>query len=173
MRQKKSIFTVPNLLSLSRIPFAILLAYGIFTHNFAVMAVSAILAALSDTLDGNIARHWHIKTKFGAELDIVCDKVYLLSAVIALIIADYAPLWQLLLLGVKDVILVLGSLYLFAIGRFQWKRITSKFWGKATTALQFVSVIALIVYPLLWPYLLALTVISSAFALYHYRKRLL
>ncbi|HLC65985.1 MAG TPA: CDP-alcohol phosphatidyltransferase family protein [Candidatus Nanoarchaeia archaeon] len=169
---ESKIFTIPNLLSLSRIPLAILLVYGIFTGNPALMAVSAILAALSDMLDGNIARYYNHVTKLGARLDIVCDKVFLLLAVIALIIANYAPYWQLLLLGSKEIIVVVGSLYLYLKGNFTWQKVSSKFWGKANTALQFIAVFSLVVFPLLWPYLLALTVISSVIALYQYRKRL-
>ena len=173
MLGKNNIFTLPNVLSLSRIPLGLIFAYGLWARNFTVIAVSAILAGLSDTADGNAARYWNKVTRLGAELDIICNKFFMLCAVVALILAKYAPAWQIVLLGLKDIVMVAASAVMYLGGKFAWKKVEAKAWGKAATALQFISLAALIVLPKLFPYLLALTLIATVFTFYQYRSRML
>lgn len=49
-----------------------------------VAIVVFILAAITDTLDGYLARKWHVESKFGRIMDPFCDKVLIIGAFVYL-----------------------------------------------------------------------------------------
>src|ERR1700737_751513 len=69
---------LPNALSLSRIPIAVFFVL-IFTPSnptsFWLCISALVLAAISDFLDGKLARAWNVSTDTGCFLDGLCDKV--------------------------------------------------------------------------------------------------
>ena len=72
------ILTLPNLLSFLRIPMAFLFYYFYNWGNgtgVILAAVTLLVSALTDLLDGKIARHFHQVSEFGKILDPVADKV--------------------------------------------------------------------------------------------------
>lgn len=107
------------------------------------------LAVLSDVIDGYIARARREKTKAGAILDPLADKLLLISAFICLYAVDSLPggirfpLWFVLIVVSRDLIILLGSgiIYLFQ-GDLE---VSPTKWGKATTFFQVLSIIALLV----------------------------
>ncbi|HJN37987.1 MAG TPA: CDP-diacylglycerol--glycerol-3-phosphate 3-phosphatidyltransferase [Gammaproteobacteria bacterium] len=77
---------LPNILSLFRIasvPFILLFLYAGETYYFYAF-VLFLMAAISDWLDGLIARHWDGLTDFGSWIDPVADKCLVLGVLIAL-----------------------------------------------------------------------------------------
>lgn len=141
-----------------------LIALGIF-----------LLAVVSDLIDGYIARARKQKTKAGAILDPLADKFLLMSAFICLYkIGDQFlpfnfPLW--LVVGVisRDVILLLGSMIIQLVnGQLI---IAPTLWGKATTFFQVFCVIGLLLQiessSVLWGVTILLTVISALGYIYN------
>lgn len=82
------IFTFPNFLSFLRIPMAFLF-YHFYNWNnlkgllFAVFIL--LLSAVTDLLDGKIARHFHQVSEFGKILDPVADKITQASFILCLL----------------------------------------------------------------------------------------
>lgn len=78
---------VPNLLSLARIAltplFLVLFLGGTFTTQFAAALLFSALA-ISDWLDGHIARRYGLTSRFGQYIDPLADKVLVLGAFAAL-----------------------------------------------------------------------------------------
>lgn len=72
------------------------------------------LAAVSDAIDGYIARRYHQKSELGAYLDPIADKALLISALV-LLSRDHGeafeqlPLWFAVLVISRDVILLVGA----------------------------------------------------------------
>lgn len=137
-----------------------------------------MFAVFSDALDGYIARTCNQKTDVGAILDPLADKILLVSAFVCLFqegqkfpVLNF-PAWFIVAVISRDVMLVVGAVLIFM---FHGKiGIGVSFWGKATTFLQVVSVIGLL---LQWPWTkifwyaaFALTVISG---LDYFRKGLI
>lgn len=112
-------------------------------HRFLAL-VSFALCAISDGIDGYIARRYHQRSELGAILDPLADKLLLVSAVI-LLSYDHAPhlprlpLWLVVTILSRDLLLLLGALVIQMVaGRL---RVQPRLLGKLATVLQMVTVI--------------------------------
>jgi cardiolipin synthase len=105
--------SIPNIITLIRIVlipwFAILLINGSFNQALWVFAG----AAVSDGLDGLIARWFSQKTRLGSFLDPIADKLLLSTAYVALAVLKEIPVWLSVIVISRDVIIVLGVSVLF------------------------------------------------------------
>jgi CDP-diacylglycerol--glycerol-3-phosphate 3-phosphatidyltransferase len=120
-----------------------------------VALIIFLLAIVSDAIDGYIARSRRQKTRAGAILDPLADKALLLTAFIFLYrtskayLAVKLPLWFLLVVISRDIIILVGCAILLATQKD--KEITPTWWGKLTTFFQMFTVIAIILeYPKAW-----------------------
>lgn len=105
--------SIPNFLTMIRIVlipwFAILLINGSFNQALWVFAG----AAVTDGLDGFTARWFSQKTRLGALLDPIADKLLLSTAFITLAIMKEIPVWLSVIVISRDVVIVLGVGILF------------------------------------------------------------
>lgn len=102
-------WTVPNLLTYLRLfalPVFVVLHLG-GRPGWALVVFLA--AALTDSLDGLLARLLDQRTKLGAFLDPVADKLLTGAALIVLFVEGEAPLWMLLLVAFRDGSMALGA----------------------------------------------------------------
>jgi len=129
---------LPNYITLARIvliPFFInLMIYGYYRSALAVF----VAACVTDALDGLIARITNSKTELGALLDPIADKLLILSAFVTLVLLNMLPVWLVIIVVSRDVILVLGSLVIYFLGHDLKGR--PSFIGKATTVFQLLVV---------------------------------
>jgi len=105
---RKEILTIPNGITGIRalaIPF-FLWAY-ISLDNVLLALVILTVGAMSDYVDGKVARALNQESALGAMLDPAIDRAYIAATVIALVIKDVVPLWMLLLLIGRDLWLAL------------------------------------------------------------------
>jgi cardiolipin synthase (CMP-forming) len=106
---------LPNLISLGRlllVPLAIsLILDGRYWAAFWVFVV----AGISDALDGFIAKHFDRRTRLGALLDPLADKVLLVSVYVTLGIAGQIWAWLVVLVVFRDVMIVGGFLLIQTI----------------------------------------------------------
>ncbi|HHQ49142.1 MAG TPA: CDP-alcohol phosphatidyltransferase family protein [Acidobacteria bacterium] len=134
--------TVPNfitLLRLAMIPFFILALAG---HDFLLAMVIFVLAGLSDSLDGFLARALDMRSVFGAYLDPIADKLLLSTAYVGLTInqgqAVVIPVWLTILALSRDILIVVVALVLYLAAGV--RRFPPSIWGKLTTFLHVVTV---------------------------------
>jgi cardiolipin synthase len=129
---------LPNYITLGRIvliPFFInFMIYGYYGAALAVFAA----ACVTDALDGMIARITNQKTELGAFLDPMADKLLIISAFVTLVLLGMLPVWLVIIVVSRDVILVLGSMVIYFSGH-EFKARPSLI-GKVTTVLQFIVV---------------------------------
>ncbi len=106
---------LPNLLTITRILllpfFAVTLIYG--EYGYALMVYAA--AAISDILDGQIARITKQITYFGSILDPVADKFFLLTSFILMTAYGLIPKWFTIVVISKDLIVVTGCFILYFV----------------------------------------------------------
>ncbi|MBI2524890.1 MAG: CDP-diacylglycerol--glycerol-3-phosphate 3-phosphatidyltransferase [Candidatus Rokubacteria bacterium] len=116
--------------------FVTLLVYRRATAAFVVFC----LASLTDLLDGYIARTHGQKTRLGAFLDPLADKLLLTSAFVTLTYLRVIPFWITAVVVSRDLILTVGVLVIHISGGTVHPAPT---WlGKASTALQMATVLA-------------------------------
>ncbi len=90
---RSELLTVPNLLSLSRVPLAAVLCWAITAEWWLVGLVTFAIAAFTDWLDGWWARKFNQLTAVGRALDPLTDKVLIASAFIFLIPTNAGAEW--------------------------------------------------------------------------------
>ena len=114
--------------------------------RFTAIAVF-LLAALSDGLDGYVARRYNQRSSLGVILDPIADKGLLLSGIITLSISNWSqvdphygkfPAWFPVLVITRDVVIVSGSLLLHVLnGKV---RVRPSWTGKVATVLQMAAI---------------------------------
>jgi len=102
-----------------------------------------ILAAITDSLDGYIARKQQLVTKFGKVVDPVADKLLISGALIAFVSLDEISLWAAILIIGRE-FAVTG---LRVIAAKDGVIISASIWGKIKTTIQITAVIAVIADP--------------------------
>ena len=142
---------LPNALSLARIVLAPFLMALLIAKSgpYTVAAASLFLAAaLTDWLDGRIARHTNQVSTLGQLLDPVADKLLIVAALIALVQVGRAPAWMVVLMVGRE-IAVTG---LRAVAAAQGVIIVASDFGKAKMVAQVVAVTLLILaaHPAVW-----------------------
>lgn len=116
---------------------------GVEWHRAAAIVTFGI-AALSDGLDGYIARRYNQRSQLGAILDPLADKLLLVSGVILLSLNNrpflpQTPLWLVGMIVGRDVLLLLGFLVIYyTCGRVTVQPILI---GKIATVLQMICVL--------------------------------
>jgi cardiolipin synthase (CMP-forming) len=100
--------TIPNLLTLIRILLTPVMIWLLLDSRLNYALVVFFIAGLTDGLDGLIARLFHQKTKLGAYLDPLADKLLLVSSFILLGHLRLVPVWLSLVVVSRDVIILLG-----------------------------------------------------------------
>ncbi|MCL2881354.1 MAG: CDP-alcohol phosphatidyltransferase family protein [Coriobacteriia bacterium] len=128
---KRQVYTVPNLITLIRflmvpLAFSVLIGGG---HDILAFVLFAVAGA-SDFLDGQIARRTNQVSELGKLIDPFVDRFLIAAGLIGLYIVGRIPLWILVVLIARDLILLVGTipLHYFGVGR-----IDVLFAGKTTT----------------------------------------
>src|SRR3977135_1284571 len=108
------IFTVPNQLTFLRrryIPFFII---SIHYRRYDIALAVLIVAALTDALDGLLARSLNQKTALGAYLDPIADKLLLSSSFLVLALEGQMRWWLTILVLSRDVLILVTAAVIFA-----------------------------------------------------------
>ncbi|RKS73639.1 cardiolipin synthase [Actinomadura pelletieri DSM 43383] len=100
------IFTVPNSLSLARLVGVPLFLWLVLIEADWWALGLLVFAGLSDWLDGKVARILNQTSKLGMMLDPAADRLYILATLIGLTIREIIPLWLVVLLVAREVVIV-------------------------------------------------------------------
>jgi phosphatidylglycerophosphate synthase len=131
-----------------------------------------IAAAVSDVLDGFLGRATHTTTHLGRVLDPIADKVFVLGACLTLILDGSLAWGELILLGLRDLAVILRGSWVLVRGR--WSEASGSrptVLGKLTTVLQFLALAALLLWGELPVALFLATVMLSGLAGVQYLLR--
>lgn len=139
-----ALWWIPNGLSLLRLTLG--LAFPVVPSNWRLPVIA--IAALTDFLDGFLARRWNAGSDTGRWLDPLADKVFVL-ALLATLLAEGAisPVWAAAILA-RDVAVTAAVIVVLRRGqRRDWNSMRPRWLGKLTTALQFVLLLLLVINP--------------------------
>ncbi|OZG64161.1 CDP-diacylglycerol--glycerol-3-phosphate 3-phosphatidyltransferase [Bifidobacterium hapali] len=133
--------TVPNMISLLRI-ISIPIIAGLVSHHHMIEALIVLaISAISDGVDGILARLLNQVSKVGQILDPIADRLLILCSVLALGIAGIIPWWMIIIVGLRDLMMGIEVLWL---AQHDYGPLPVNFVGKAGTAMLMISITALI-----------------------------
>jgi cardiolipin synthase len=133
-------FTVPNQLTFLRLGFLPLyLALVIDDHYKWALAV-LLLAAVSDALDGWLARHLNQRTALGAYLDPIADKLLLSSSFLVLSLKGKIVWWLTIVVLTRDVFMLTAAVVIILV--VGYRPFPPTVYGKLTTFFQILLVFA-------------------------------
>ena len=129
---------LPNYITLARIVLAPFFVGLMIYHHYRFAVVVFLVACLTDALDGMLARLTHTQTDLGAFLDPIADKLLIVSAFVTLALLKILPVWLVMVVVSRDLILVLGSMVIYFTGHEFIAR--PSLIGKTTTVFQLLVV---------------------------------
>ncbi len=125
------VVTIPNILSFARLLGVPVFLWLILVPKADGWAIALlVVAGATDWLDGYLARKWHQITRVGQLLDPIADRLYILATLIGLLLRDIIPLWLVVVLVGRDVVM---GVVLFILKRRGITGLPVHFIGKAAT----------------------------------------
>src|SRR5580658_159892 len=169
------LLNLPNFLTLCRLGLIPIFLSLLARHHYTYALYVFVAAAVTDGLDGTVARWFDSRTELGAFLDPFADKLMLLSAFVLLTINGDLPGYLLSVVLIRDIVIVVGYLM---ISFFTGERVPVRpsYLGKLSTFMQLACVIAVLARvgnyrPGGFNALLLLTVAVTAASFVHYMYR--
>ena len=135
-------WTVPNQITFLRFVLLPIFLICLFYQRYGWALVLLVIAALTDALDGLLARWLNQKSELGSFLDPLADKFLLSGAFLVLAFRGVLGWWLTILVLARDVIiLATGVVILLVVGR---RTFPPSIYGKLTTGLQILLVLEVI-----------------------------
>jgi cardiolipin synthase len=165
---------IPNSLTILRILLIPVFVGLLIYERYGSALVVLLVAALTDALDGTIARVANQRTPLGAILDPLADKLLLTSGFVTLSVLHLIPLWVAILIVSRDIIITTGALLIRLTDSEM--DMSPTLLGKGTTLFQVVYMILVVIWkaqqwdlrtlqPLLI-FMVSLTIVSGFHYLY-------
>ena len=140
------IWTIPNMLTIFRVLLVPVFVFFLLGEGSGVRLTALIIfavAAITDYLDGRIARSLNQRSEFGNFADPLADKLLVAAALITFVFIPETriPLWAVLLILAREVLIT--WLRISAIRRNE--PIETSLWGKSKTAAQMVTIVVVLI----------------------------
>ena len=165
MTSRRTLGSLPNLLSCSRL----VLAAGFVATGGAEVRVGLIgVAAMTDFLDGWLARRVHATSRWGALLDPLADRVFVLTVVGTFLFSGLLSTPAYFILLMRDFATAIGFLVAQAIPWLRPVKFTARILGKVVTVLQLFTLAAVLGAPRTVPLLLGAVAIASVLSIADY-----
>ena len=98
--------SIPNLITLGRILLVPVVVWAIIYGELWLAFVLFLAAGVSDAVDGYLAKRFDMASELGAYLDPLADKTLIVSIYVTLGIAGKIPLWLVILVVSRDIMIV-------------------------------------------------------------------
>jgi len=134
-----NLLTLPNILSLLRLP----LALAFFQGNIPLRIAAIIIAGLTDLLDGFLARRFGQSSRLGTILDPLTDKLFVLTALVVFVFENRLSMPEALTMLSRDFAVVIFGAYLLLKDAFSLYKIEAIWCGKVFTTLQLFALLSL------------------------------
>lgn len=142
---KKEILSIPNIMGYFRIALLPFIAYGILNNLYVLQIVLLLISALTDFLDGKIARRFNMVTELGKALDPVADKLTLCILFGCLMFKnEYARVIAIVMLIKEFYMLVMQLVLKHRCGKTSG---SAKWYGKICTASLFLTLALFLIVP--------------------------
>ncbi|KAH7922632.1 hypothetical protein BV22DRAFT_1070143 [Leucogyrophana mollusca] len=109
---RENIYTIPNLLTVSRILACPVLGWAILHDDFYLATGLLVYAGLSDAADGYLARRFNMRSVVGTILDPAADKTLMTTLTVTLAVKGLLPIWLAGVIIGRDVLLSLSAFWI-------------------------------------------------------------
>jgi cardiolipin synthase (CMP-forming) len=109
--------SIPNLITLARIILVPVVVWAMASGQMYAAFLLFLAAAISDGVDGFLAKRFGMTTVLGAYLDPLADKVMIVSIYVTLGITAVIPLWIVILVVSRDIMIVGAIILSWLVGR--------------------------------------------------------
>lgn len=159
---------IPNLITTIRFILIPVFGYALYNGYIAESIALFFLGGLTDILDGYIARKFNMITAWGKLADPLADKLLQITALTILVHKKTVPIFILLVVIAKELLMVLGSVLLYKKARHV---VSANWYGKAATVVFYLAVGIVIVWNLTMPLsgiIVGLAILPTIVALFLY-----
>ncbi|MDR2074237.1 MAG: CDP-alcohol phosphatidyltransferase family protein [Oscillospiraceae bacterium] len=167
--------TIPNILSILRLVLLFPLSKLILQDRFYEAGKLLVISALTDFLDGFLARILHQQTKLGMILDPISDKITILTVIICIgiKIPQIGPFVAILI--TKEVCMLCAGAWLMKI---KYTPLKAKWYGKIATVFFYFSLWVIVTFKALWDIesqfvaivMMSITTLLMVYALVRYSR---
>jgi len=165
MTSRRAIGTIPNLISASRL----VLAAGFVAVGAAEARIGLIgIAAVTDMLDGWLARRVKATSRWGAMLDPIADRFFVLTVVATMLFTGRLGTGGYFVMITRDLATAVGFLVSRAVPWLRTVTFQARLSGKVVTVLQLITLAGLLVAPAVAPWLIALVGVTSVISIADY-----
>jgi cardiolipin synthase len=109
--------SIPNLITLARILLVPVVIWAIAIGRMDIAFLLFLAAAISDLIDGYLAKSFGMATELGAYLDPLADKVMIVSIYVTLGVTGIIPIWIVILVASRDFMIVGAILLSWLVDR--------------------------------------------------------
>jgi cardiolipin synthase (CMP-forming) len=145
---KGRIWTVPNQITLLRLGFLPFFLILIFYEEYRWALMVLVFVALTDAIDGYLARRLQQKSALGAYLDPIADKLLLSSSFVVLAMAKKIAWWLTILVLSRDVLLLVVAAVILIIQGY--RPFPPSLLGKATTLFE-IALVFFVIFAAAYP----------------------
>lgn len=100
---------IPNLITVLRFLLVAPLVWYLWADRYGAALSVALVAGVSDALDGFLAKRYGWESRLGGILDPLADKLLLVCSFIMLGLAGLIPMWLVVLALFRDLVIVVGA----------------------------------------------------------------
>lgn len=130
---------IPNILTILRFILIPFIFISVIKLNYLVTIILFTISAITDILDGFIARKYNYISDIGKLIDPLADKLTQLFLLLALTILGILPLWIFLIVFIKECTMVISASVLYKKNDVV---VYSKWYGKMATTLFYLAIIS-------------------------------
>ncbi len=109
--------SIPNLITLARILSVPIVVWAITSGQMRIAFLLFLAAGISDGVDGFLAKRFHMTSELGAYLDPLADKALIVSIYVSLGIAGALPIFLVILVVSRDIMIVSAFMLSLLVGR--------------------------------------------------------
>lgn len=147
------LLTTANQITLLRLIFVPIFAILVMGRSYRGALAILIAAAISDVVDGTVARLLHQVSSLGMALDPIADKLLMTTAYLVLAFRDVVPWWITILVISRDVVIVATAVVISLVAGYRPFQPTVL--GKISTVAQVTTMFVAVSYAARLPYFTA------------------
>jgi cardiolipin synthase len=132
------VLTPANQITILRLVFVPVFAILVVDRQFGWALGALTAAAISDIVDGAVARVFHQESPLGMALDPIADKILMVTAYLVLAFRNALPWWLTILVISRDVAIIMTALLISLVAGYRPFHPTIL--GKASTTVQVITI---------------------------------